>query len=377
MDAIVLTTAFGGGGHPRAAGATVMLPLGPARDAVLAEATRLIDGLAPADGRSEHRRGTPRASSSWTSPSGRLRMTWWPSCGACPAYVASVTAAPSTRSRRACCRCSWAAATRMVEYHLGDEKAYRAVMVFGARSTTDDLDGELTPVGGPPPSRDAVEAALGALVGVIEQTPPIYSAVRIGGRHAYDLARHGEVPALKSRTVTIHAIDVVDWDVADPERPAATVELRCSAGTYVRALARDAGEPLGTGAYLGRPRADRERSLPPGRIPPARRGARATVIRSRRGAAAATRFGARGVSGGAGRRDHADQAWRAARSCGCRRTRCSEPGPSGLVRVLSADGRLAAMARLDTGRLHPEKVFLDPPAPAVTSRPPEHGPAAG
>ena len=84
-------------------------------------------------------------------------------------------------------------ATRMVEYHLGDEKAYRAVMVFGARSTTDDLDGELTPTDGPAPSRDAVEAALGALVGVIEQTPPIYSAVRIGGRHAYDLARHGEV----------------------------------------------------------------------------------------------------------------------------------------------------------------------------------------
>ncbi len=142
-------------------------------------------------------------------------------------------------------------ATRMVEYHLGDEKAYRAVMVFGARSTTDDLDGELSPTEGTPPSRDAVEAALGELVGVVEQTPPVYSAVRIGGRHAYDLARHGETPELKPRTVTIHAIEVVDWDVRDPDRPAATIELRCSAGTYVRAIARDAGESLGTGAYLG------------------------------------------------------------------------------------------------------------------------------
>src|SRR6187399_1501479 len=73
-------------------------------------------------------------------------------------------------------------ATRMVEYHLADEKAYWAVMVFGATSTTDDLDGELTPTDGPAPDRAAVEGALGALQGVIEQTPPVYSAVRIGGR---------------------------------------------------------------------------------------------------------------------------------------------------------------------------------------------------
>ena len=198
-------------------------------------------------------------------------------------------------------------ATRMVEYHLGDEKAYRAVMVFGARSTTDDLDGELTPTAGPAPSRDAVEAALGALVGSIEQTPPVYSAVRIGGRHAYDLARHGETPSSNHGTVTIHAIDVVDWDVADPDRPAATVELRCSAGTYVRAIARDAGESLGTRRLPGGAGADRQRTVP----------ARATShpldevrerlsVGPRAGAAAAGRLGPGRIPRGARRRGGPD-----------------------------------------------------------------------
>lgn len=259
-------------------------------------------------------------------------------------------------------------ATRMVEYHLADEKAYRAVMVFGASSTTDDLDGELTPVDGPPPSRDAVEAALGAQLGVIQQTPPIYSAVRIGGRHAYDLARHGETPELKSRTVTIHQIDVVDWDVVDPERPAATVELRCSAGTYVRAIARDAGTALGTGAYLGalvrtasgpfrrdasHPLDEVRERLSSGRISelllPADSGLDAYPE---------VRVDAEALSGLA-----RGQVVR------LRGDGVVTPGPAGLVRVVAADGRLAAMARLDGGRLHPEKVFLDPPVSAGTPAP--------
>jgi tRNA pseudouridine55 synthase len=83
-------------------------------------------------------------------------------------------------------------ATRVAEYHLGDKKEYRADVLLGARSTTDDRDGELTPSGVPMPDRDAVEAALGAFRGEIDQVPPDYSAVRISGRHAYELARHGQ-----------------------------------------------------------------------------------------------------------------------------------------------------------------------------------------
>ena len=80
-------------------------------------------------------------------------------------------------------------ATRMVEYHLADAKAYRATVAFGARSTTDDIDGELTPGDGPAPDREAVESALVGFRGRIEQVPPDHSAVHVGGRHAYQLAR--------------------------------------------------------------------------------------------------------------------------------------------------------------------------------------------
>jgi tRNA pseudouridine55 synthase len=142
-------------------------------------------------------------------------------------------------------------ATRVVEYHLGDEKSYRATVCFGATSTTDDLEGELTPADGPGPSRSSVEAALPALTGPISQRPPAYSAIKVAGRRAYAMARAGESVALPPRDVTIHRLELVDWDEADPERPVAIVDVTCSAGTYVRALARDLGERVGSGAYLG------------------------------------------------------------------------------------------------------------------------------
>jgi tRNA pseudouridine55 synthase len=142
-------------------------------------------------------------------------------------------------------------ATRMVEYHLADEKAYRASVVFGARSSTDDLDGEMEPVDGPAPTREAVEAALMDFRGEIDQVPPDHSAVHVGGKRAYEVARRGDKPELKSRHVTIHSLELTGWDVADADRPMAEVEVRCSAGTYVRSLARDLGERLGNGAYLG------------------------------------------------------------------------------------------------------------------------------
>jgi tRNA pseudouridine55 synthase len=142
-------------------------------------------------------------------------------------------------------------ATRMVDYHREDAKAYRAAVVFGASSTTDDIDGEMTPGGVEPPTQAEVEAALGVFRGPLEQVPPDHSAVHVGGRRAYELARGGEKPDLTARTVTIHALELVDWDTADEERPMAVLEVHCSAGTYVRSLARDLGRQLGCGAYLG------------------------------------------------------------------------------------------------------------------------------
>jgi tRNA pseudouridine55 synthase len=254
--------------------------------------------------------------------------------------------------------------TRMVEYHLRDDKSYRAVLVFGARSTTDDLDGELMPTGAAPPARVAVEAALAGFVGSVEQRPPDYSAVRIAGRHAYELARHGQTPEIRPRVVTFHEITVVAWDDRDPERPAATVDLRCSAGTYVRALARDAGERLGTGAYLG--------ALVRTASGPFRREGAHSLERVRE-LLGAGRIGELLLPVDTGldawpavRVDPADLASLVrGQVVRARGLSLPSPGPDGQVRVVAADGRLAAMARVEGGRLHPQKVLLDPAAAAT------------
>jgi tRNA pseudouridine55 synthase len=142
-------------------------------------------------------------------------------------------------------------ATRLVEYHLGDRKRYRATVCFGASSTTDDLEGELTLAPGAAPAERDVVAALDAFRGPISQRPPDYSAIKVAGRRAYAMARAGQAVELPPREVTIHEIEVVSWDGSDPERPVAVVDVECSAGTYVRSLARDLGAAVGSGAYLG------------------------------------------------------------------------------------------------------------------------------
>ena len=136
-------------------------------------------------------------------------------------------------------------ATRLVEYHLGDRKAYRATICFGASSPTDDLDGELIPVEGPPIEATALETALGEFRGEIRQRPPDYSAIQVQGRRAYALARAGSPADLPERIVTIFNLELVAWNSDDPGRPIAVVDVECSAGTYIRALARDLGRASG------------------------------------------------------------------------------------------------------------------------------------
>jgi tRNA pseudouridine55 synthase len=142
-------------------------------------------------------------------------------------------------------------ATRVVEFHLGDRKAYRATVCFGATSTTDDLEGEMTLARGPAPTEDAVLAALPGFTGPIRQRPPAFSAIKVGGRRAYAMARAGETVELAERDVVIDRLELVSWDGSEPERPIAVLDVACSAGTYIRALARDLGETLGSAAYLG------------------------------------------------------------------------------------------------------------------------------
>jgi tRNA pseudouridine55 synthase len=137
-------------------------------------------------------------------------------------------------------------ATRLTEYVQDMGKTYLADLTFGARSATDDAEGPITPVVvRRPPDRDAVDTALRAFNGPIEQVPPAFSAAKVTGRRAYDLARRGAVVELAPRTVRIDGIDVVAF-----EYPGLRLEVRCGKGTYVRSLARDLGERLGCGAHL-------------------------------------------------------------------------------------------------------------------------------
>jgi tRNA pseudouridine55 synthase len=249
-------------------------------------------------------------------------------------------------------------ATRLAEYHLGDDKEYRALVAFGARSTTDDLEGELTPVEGPALTREATEAALAGFLGEIEQVPPDYSAVHVSGRRAYELARHGRKPELRPRRVTFRSLVLTDWDDALPDRPVATVEMRCSAGTYVRALARDLGAALQTGAYLaaltrtasGPFRLSLAHPLDAVRQALADDRPQQVLLPPDAGLEALPRItlGGRELSSllsgqaVAASRDEAPES----------------AGRGELVRVADGGGRLVAIARRREGRLQPEKVLV-------------------
>jgi tRNA pseudouridine55 synthase len=137
-------------------------------------------------------------------------------------------------------------ATRLTEYVQRMGKAYRSTFCLGARSDTDDADGTVTPVAGAvAPDAAAVASGLAAFVGTIEQVPPAFSAAKVTGRRAYDLARQGREVLLQARPVEVYGIDVLRYDY-----PRLEVEVRCGKGTYVRSLARDLGERLGCGAYV-------------------------------------------------------------------------------------------------------------------------------
>ncbi len=141
-------------------------------------------------------------------------------------------------------------ATRLLGHLTLTEKAYDATVRLGASSTTDDAEGEL---GGTTSTEhlteDDVRSAAGAFLGAISQVPSAVSAIKVDGRRAYQRVRAGEEVRLAAREVTVHELLVTD---VRREGPWLDVELsvRCSSGTYIRAIARDLGEALGTGGHL-------------------------------------------------------------------------------------------------------------------------------
>ena len=137
-------------------------------------------------------------------------------------------------------------ATRLIEY-LEDDKAYEGFIKLGNSTTTYDLEGEVSNSSSKRVSREDIEKALAQFRGNITQKPPIYSAIKINGKKLYEYARKGEEIEVPTREVTIYKLDLLDFD---EEKQEARVLIECSKGTYIRSIANDLGEALGTYGHL-------------------------------------------------------------------------------------------------------------------------------
>jgi len=142
-------------------------------------------------------------------------------------------------------------ATRLAEFALKLPKTYVADIHLGFVTATDDAEAEREAVADPSgiAARD-VEAALTAFAGRVLQQPPAFSAVKVGGKRAYTLARAGELSRPAAREVEVYSAVLLDFEPGT--RALARIEVRCGSGTYLRSIARDLGELLGVGGYLGR-----------------------------------------------------------------------------------------------------------------------------
>lgn len=131
-------------------------------------------------------------------------------------------------------------ATKTVPYVMDGTKIYRFTVTWGEERSTDDLEGVATQNSDKRPSRTEIEALLPNYTGVISQVPPQFSAIKIAGERAYDLAREGETVEIPARQVEIDRLEIVDF----PDEHRTEFEVECSKGTYVRSLARDMGRDL-------------------------------------------------------------------------------------------------------------------------------------
>ena len=135
-------------------------------------------------------------------------------------------------------------ATKRAGEFLKLDKVYEATFTLGATSSTGDPEGEITPFSDVIPDEQAVQEAVGSFVGDIMQRPPIFSAIKINGQRAYHLARQNKEVDIPERPIRIHSIDILEYDY-----PQLKIRTHVGSGTYIRSLAVDIGETLGTGAY--------------------------------------------------------------------------------------------------------------------------------
>lgn len=137
-------------------------------------------------------------------------------------------------------------ATRLIEY-LGDDKAYVGMVQLGASTTTYDIEGDVVKSSDLSVTLEQIEAALEGFRGEIEQMPPIYSAIKVGGKKLYEYARKGEEVKIEPRRVNISELKIVNFDA---EKRMLELYIECSKGTYIRSIAHDLGEKLGVFGHL-------------------------------------------------------------------------------------------------------------------------------
>lgn len=137
-------------------------------------------------------------------------------------------------------------ATKTVPFAMEGDKVYRFTVKWGERTDTLDAEGEIVATSDVRPDRAAIEAVLPGFIGEIEQVPPAYSAIKVDGERAYDLARDGEEVVLQARIVRIDLLKLLDCPSADM----AVLEMRCGKGAYVRSLARDIAHALGSEGHV-------------------------------------------------------------------------------------------------------------------------------
>ena len=248
-------------------------------------------------------------------------------------------------------------AVKLQQFLANGDKAYQGTIAFGAATDTEDAEGAVIARGDPSALDEvALRAALAARVGEQEQVPPMYSAVRVGGRRLHEVARAGETVDRAPRRVRVHALELLALSPEAGGLRAALVAVSCSKGTYVRTLAADLGRDLGVPAHLA---ALRRTSASGFDL------AEATPLDE------VERLGRAGGPGElaarliplAGALRHLPalalderSAWDLVHG----RPVARPPGPAGLVRALAPDGRLVAVCGPDEARLRPQRVFLGP-----------------
>jgi tRNA pseudouridine55 synthase len=261
------------------------------------------------------------------------------------------------------------AATGLLVVCLGDalklqrwladgDKAYEATVAFGAATDTEDATGEVTERGDATGLTEAaVRAALPALTGEIRQVPPMYSAVRVGGRRLHEVARAGETLEREPRTVLVHELLLHGLGPTGPDGlRQAQLTVRCGKGTYVRTLAADLGAALGVPAHLRALRRTASGAFEVG----AALALEAVEARAAEGKAGLEALLARLVPPAQALPFPAVEVDAPRARAVTQGKRITAPGPEGLCRVIGPGGRLVAVAELRGGQLQPIRVLLTP-----------------